>query len=360
MHNEQVRKNSRLGQAALSATKRLIGSRRVHPDSVLPVSTHPKDERTWYRGDCHVHSTHSHGGELTPDQLTAAARALGLDFLVATEHNTARSHEEWTRLGAASDLLVVLGQEVVTRTGHWLALGIEPGQLINADYGVRDDVIARYLADVHRVGGLCVAAHPHAPYPAGTFMYPYQGFDAVEVWNGPWTSDVPWQANNEAALAEWARSLAADIHQARWRPAIGNSDVHLAGQLGTPHTVVAADELTASSILAGIRAGRCWIAESAAVQMTFTVTAADRHAAIGEHLTTNGAPALARAQVSGVPDGTVSFHTEKGVAHRSQLPATGSADVRWLTNSAESGFVRVEIRHPDGRMAALSNPIILV
>ena len=25
-----------------------------------------------------------------------------------------------------------------------------------------------------------MAAHPHAPYPAGTFMYPYQGFDLAE------------------------------------------------------------------------------------------------------------------------------------------------------------------------------------
>lgn len=33
-------------------------------------------------------------------------------------------------------------------------------------------------------------------------MYPYQGFDVVEVWNGQWSSDVPWQADNEAALAE--------------------------------------------------------------------------------------------------------------------------------------------------------------
>jgi hypothetical protein len=26
----------------------------------------------------------------------------------------------------------------------------------------------------------------------------------VEVWNGRWTSDRPWNADNEAAVAEWA------------------------------------------------------------------------------------------------------------------------------------------------------------
>jgi hypothetical protein len=40
-------------------------------------------------------------------------------------------------------------------------------------------------------------------------MYFFQGFDVVEVWNGLWTSDRPWNAANEAALDEWGRSLAA-------------------------------------------------------------------------------------------------------------------------------------------------------
>jgi hypothetical protein len=118
------------------------------------------------------------------------------------------------------------------------------------------------MAEVHRLGGFCVAAHPHAPYPSGQFMYPYASIDVVEVWNGPWTSDRPWQADNESALAEWGRALGADVHSGQWRPAMGNSDTHYEGQLGIPHTVVLAESLTAGAILAGIRAGRSWIAAS--------------------------------------------------------------------------------------------------
>jgi predicted metal-dependent phosphoesterase TrpH len=165
-----------------------------------------------------VHSVLSQGGELTVEQLAAGARAAGLDVIATTEHNTSDGHGLWGP-HAGDDLLVILGQEVVTETGHWLALGIEPGQVVDWRYRVRDEVIDRYLAQVHNVGGLCVAAHPHAPYMSGDFMYPYQGFDAVEVWNGLWTSDRPWNADNEAALAEWGRSLAAEIHRGRWRPA---------------------------------------------------------------------------------------------------------------------------------------------
>lgn len=313
--------------------------------------------RGWYRGDCHVHSVHS-DGELTPEQLVAAARAAGLDFIATTEHNTSASHGAW-HAHAGSDLLVILGEEATTATGHWLALGLQPGQVVDWRYTVRDEVVGQQVARVHRVGGLCVAAHPHAPYPSGVFMYPYRDFDVVEVWNGLWTSDLPWNADNEAALAEWGRSLAADISGGRWRPAMGNSDTHLEDQIARPHTVVLADELSTEAILAGIRAGRSWIAESAAVELSFTVFAGDRGAQIGERLDTCGEPARARVEVHGVPSGTVSFHTERGTVHRAPLPGTGSGDVEWRTSAAESAFIRVEVRHPGGQAAALSNPVIL-
>ncbi|MEU9508847.1 CehA/McbA family metallohydrolase [Micromonospora sp. NPDC048170] len=314
--------------------------------------------RGWYRGDCHVHSTRSNGGELTPGQLAADAREIGLDFIAITEHNTSDTHGEWGPL-AGDDLLVVLGQEVTTRTGHWLALDIDPGQVVDWRYGIRDDAIDRHLGLVRRAGGLCVAAHPHAPYPSGTFMYPFHGFDVVEVWNGLWSSDLPWNADNEAALAEWGRSLAADLHGGRWRPAMGNSDTHLAGQLGTPHNVVLADELSTDAVLAGIRAGRSWIAGSTTIGLSLTASTGGRSAGIGERLRTGGGPTVVEVAVRGVPSGTVSLHTDRGRVHHESLPGDGSGAVRWLTSAADSAFVRVEVRHREGHMAALTNPVIL-
>jgi hypothetical protein len=77
------------------------------------------------------------------------------------------------------------------------------------------------------------------------------------------------------------------IHAGRRRPAMGNSDTHLDGQIGTPHTVVLAEHLSTSAILAGIRAGRSWIAESSAVDLSLTAVAAGLNAGIGEYLDTN-------------------------------------------------------------------------
>jgi hypothetical protein len=314
--------------------------------------------RGWYRGDCHIHSVASHGGELTPGQLAAAARGSGLDFIAVTEHNTADTHGAWGRL-AGDGLLVILGQEVVTSTGHWLALGTGPGQVIEWRYGVRDGVIGRHVDQVHEAGGLCVAAHPHAPYPGGVFMYPLDGFDAVEVWNGLWSSDRPWNADNDAAVAEWGRALAAGIHRGRWLPAIGSSDTHLDGQIAIPHTVVLADDLSTSAVLAGIRAGRSWIAGSAAVNLSLEVQAGGRVAGIGERLETSSEPVAVRVAAGGVPSGTVSLHTDRGTVHRESLPAAGPGIIEWMTSAEESAFVRIEVRHPGQQMAALTNPVFL-
>jgi len=134
----------------------------------------PVGGRGWYRGDCHVHSQRSHGGELTPKQLAAAARELGLDFVAITEHNTADTHGAWGPL-AGDDLLVILGQEITTRTGHWLALGIDPRQVVDWRYGVRDDVIDDYLDQVQSSWRAMRRGPPARTVPVSRFHVPVPG-----------------------------------------------------------------------------------------------------------------------------------------------------------------------------------------
>ncbi|HWS34713.1 MAG TPA: CehA/McbA family metallohydrolase [Actinoplanes sp.] len=259
-----------------------------------------------FRGDCHVHSRKSHAGELAPAEIVAEARAAGLDFLAVTEHDAAADLAEWT------GMLIIPGQEVLTPRGHWLALGLPPG------------VVVREVEEARRLGAVCVAAHPFAPYPGGTLEHPLTDFDAVEVWNGRWRSDLPWNADNEAALALWRD------HQ--HLPAIGNSDVHLPGQLGTPQLVIEAPSLTADAVLTAIRTGACHIAGSADIDLILTPD---------------------RVRVTGVPSGRVTVHTDRGPAHHETLPASGTGTVTWPV--VPGSPVHLEIRHPDGRMAALTN-----
>ncbi len=327
--------------------------------------------RAWYRGDCHLHTVYSDGRRL-PEEVAAGARAAGLDFMVSTDHNTSSSHGVWGPL-AGPDLLIITGEEVTTRNGHWLALGLPPGEWIDWRYRSRDDAYPRFVRQVHQGGGLVVPAHPYCPYVACQWKFGYQGADAVEVWNGPWTYD------DESAVDTWDSHLAEALRADRpWIPAMGNSDAHSVPQvIGTPHNVVLAEDLTRNQVLGGLRSGRSWIAESAAVQLDFTATGHGRQAGIGERLTVPAdAPVDVRLDVSGVPGGTVRFLTDEGQLHQESLPATGSGAVTWRTTASLASYVRAEVRHPKadgtpgkgnamgpdlpwGAMAALTNPILL-
>ncbi len=291
-------------------------------------------------------------------QISVQARSLGLDFLATTDHNTAAAHQPWLDHADDSELLVILGEEVTTQDGHWLALGIANGQVIDWRYEAADDVIDRHLDHVHQSGGICIVAHPHAPYQSGTFRYPYDGFDAVEVWNGAWTSTMPWQADNEAALLHWVGRLNAVVPGGRWQPMIGNSDTHLDGQIGAPHTVVASERLDVEAIMTGIRTGRCWIAAEPTVDISFTASTRGRSAGIGDRLDTGDSPFLVSAKVAGVPSGFVRLYTEQGETRSATMPSSGVGQLEW-TVSEPAAFVRLEVRTFGGDMAALTNPIFL-
>ncbi|MDT9659169.1 CehA/McbA family metallohydrolase [Rhodococcus qingshengii] len=322
-------------------------------DKVDPVQP---TELLWFRGDCHIHSIYS-DGEQTPPELAETARLLGLHFVATTDHNTTAAHHAWQQENIAQEFAVILGEEVPTPHGHWLALGLPPGHLVDWQYA---DVVGLHAQRdlVHDAGGICVVAHPYAPYPSGTFAYSHVGFDAVEVWNGTWESDLPWQADNERALAHWARQLVVDVPAGRWTPAIGNSDTHLRSQMGLPHNVVAAERLNTDDLLTSIKAGRTWISAATTVDLSFMATFDDQCAQIGDELDTHGKSATVQATVHGVPFGTVTIHTDAGPIHSESLPGSGTCELSRPVPPT-STFVRAEVRSRTGHMAALSNPVIL-
>jgi hypothetical protein len=181
----------------------------------------------WYRGDMHLHTVHSDSRRL-PAEAAAEARAAGLDFIVSTEHNTASAAGVWGA-HAGPDLLIIDGEEITTRNGHYTALGLPAGTWIDWRYRAVDGVLARFVDDIHRVGGLAVAAHPLGPCMACGWKFGYTdldssgawtfgrrkqiSLDAVEVWNGLWTAD------DEAVLAGWDNLLVAGAQDGSWLPA---------------------------------------------------------------------------------------------------------------------------------------------
>ncbi|MEV8041649.1 CehA/McbA family metallohydrolase [Arthrobacter sp. NPDC080082] len=325
----------------------------------------------WYRGDAHLHTVYS-DGKRTPGEVAAGARAGRLDFMISTDHNTPASHGAWGPL-AGNDLLILTGEEVTTRNGHYLALGLEPGDWIDWRYRARDKGFEQEAQHIHASGGLVVPAHPYCPYVACRWKFGYDDADAVEVWTGPWTAD------DEYAINTWDSMLAQSARTGgRWLPAMGNSDAHSAPQvIGFPHNVVYAKALSRDGVLEGIRNGRSWIAESADITVDFGVAVGGRTAGVGERIAAApDARVTVTAKVSGVANGVVRFITDEGQTQQFALPASGMGTCTWLTTPQLAAYIRVEVRHPlpDGTasngtamgttlqlgpMAALTNPVFL-
>ncbi|MFD1660840.1 CehA/McbA family metallohydrolase [Streptomyces caeni] len=333
------------------------------PAPVYPPSRAKGRGRAWYRGDCHLHSWYS-DGRRTPAEIAALARAAGLDFINTSEHNTHSSHPHWADQ-AGDDLLIMLGEEVTTRNGHVVALGTDPGTFVDWRYRARDNRFGRFARRIHRAGGLVVPAHPHATCVGYGWKFGFNDADAVEVWNGPYTPD------DEVALAEWDNTLVASVRdgRARWLPAMGNSDAHRdPDAVGTPQTVVLADDLTREAVQEGIRAGRSYVAESKNVSLAFTASGGrGEHAGIGERLRVDrDTPVTVRLRAQGAPRCTIRLVTDQGVLFTSDpLPVSGAGTAEWHTTPAYAAYVRAELRHETavgplpGALAAFTNPIFL-
>jgi hypothetical protein len=253
--------------------------------------------------------------------------------------------------------LVIPGEEVTTRHGHWLAVGLPPQAWVDWRYAPRDGVFPRFAAEVRAAGGLVVAAHPAAPVPGSLWEFGFDHVDALEVWNGQWNLD------DEVSLRIWQRLLREGRHVV----AVGGSDSHAHHQpVGSPQTVVHARQLSTPAIVDGLGCGRSYIAWSRSVTVEFTLSSrrAAELAGPGQTLRVPpGAPVTVTAMITGAPGTSAALITATGCAGRATVSGPARTMLRWELDAASARFVRLEIREaqrrPLGAMVALTNPVWL-
>lgn len=198
-----------------------------------------------FRIDTHTHSHYSADGVSHPLAMIEAARRVGLSGFVLTDHDSHRGvdflrREGWVREDgkAVDDFLVIPGQEVSTREGHVLVIGI----LFPPQPGIS---CYELLKAVHEMGGLCIAAHPFDPARRGVGRRVLEaaGFDAIEVCNAAsWFPGLNGRANS------FARRHAA--------VATAGSDAHHPDAMGRAHQIFDLPELSVAAVLTALGAGQ--------------------------------------------------------------------------------------------------------
>lgn len=201
---------------------------------------------TLLRIDLHCHSRFSFDGISTPEQMLIAAHRRGLDGFAITDHDTSEAVDYFGALGAldpegvaVDGLLIIPGQEISTREGHLLALGVSLPNL-------RGISAQEAIEIVHAQGGIAVPAHPFDSFRAGIggeVLDQLNGLDALETFNA-------------AAMLRSSNAEAYEYARARRLPMTGGSDAHHPSPLGCAWTAVHTADFTVRGILAAIRAGR--------------------------------------------------------------------------------------------------------
>jgi hypothetical protein len=333
-----------------------------------------REGAAWYRGDLHMHTGHSDGSCTSqsgtkipcPVFLTAeAAVARGLDFIVITDHNTTSHYDAMRELQPYFDkLLLIPGREITTFYGHANVFGTT--QFIDFRLGSKSvpDMNA-LLNEVDAAHGLIALNHPGIPSGQQCmgcgWTAPNTDFSRIHVLeavNGP-------DADGEkSGVPVWQKQLNRGLHIT----AIGGSDNHNAlikpGQnnaIGTPTTVVYANTLSESAILAGIRAGHVFIDTDGTKSRSMTLTAKQ-----GTHTAMMGDTIPAPQGTEIVFTLTV---TDAAGLHAvlitdgkaSPMPDVFGEGTQTRTFSTQSHgvphTVRVEVRDAEGKLKLLGNPI---
>ena len=103
----------------------------------------------------HAHSTYSDGSGTVPE-ISEAARAAGVDVLILTDHNTLDARRFGFE-GWHEDLLLIVGDEVSSRSGHCIALDIDR-------HVEHRQSLQGILSDIRDQEGDAYIAHPFGKY----------------------------------------------------------------------------------------------------------------------------------------------------------------------------------------------------
>ncbi|VVB73646.1 Error-prone DNA polymerase [uncultured archaeon] len=169
--------------------------------------------------DLHTHTIYSDGVD-TPETIVARAKAVGLDGVAITDHNSVGGWKRGIEAGRALGIFVVPGNEIAIRengktTGEVIALFMQED--IKKKFGPSD--MGDLLDRIKDQDALSVIPHPFGDYARvqkATAIVDRKGLkvDAVEVMNGRCPADSNSAAFEFAMKKKLGQTAGSDAHRA--------------------------------------------------------------------------------------------------------------------------------------------------
>ena len=208
----------------------------------LPERVVPRSGESWIlSGDFHVH-VFPGDGSLPPTELPREAARAGLDVIAVTSHNVTWPARLARWRAGGDGPIVLVGQEITNPAYHMIGAGLT---------GTVNwwQPAAAAIAEVHRHGGVAIAAHPSRGSWAGFDANARALLDGSEfVDAGTRPGDPP--PRDYVSFYDAARA-----HNPRLAR-IASTDTHGAPPVGSIRTYIVAREPSEAGVLEAIRNGR--------------------------------------------------------------------------------------------------------
>jgi hypothetical protein len=362
-------------------------------------STPARTGAGWYAGDFHVHSEHSALGNAPISQiLDYAFGPAGLDFTALSDYVT---DSAWGEIGRYQPQhpgkLVIPSSEVVTYHGHLgnqasgRVVDYRTGPIEEYTGGTATDAVTPLRAarppstifdQIHAGGGFTIINHPRIFPPTSAALEAFcrgcywnysdadtdfSKVDGIELFNS--AEDIagvnapnPFNAD---AVTYWQHAMSLGHRIA----AVGGSDDHQGGAgsgptyapVGTPATMVYADELSVAGIERGVKAGHTYVKPLGVTGPSLSLTAKDQAPGgagpvmMGDAITGSAVRISAQAAGARFDKGQVLELQRDGTTVASATLTGPTASLTY--DATQSGRYNLVVERASHVIEALSSPI---
>jgi len=187
--------------------------------------------------DLHVHTLYSYDGFTPIEALASKAEKRGLNGLAITDHDTIKGALK--ALKEITNVIIIPGEEITTKSGHLLALGVVEHISSRLE-------VAETAEKIRDQGALVVLPHPSTLYKPAVNKRIAKKInpDAIETINA---SVIPFDFSTRLN-----RKLAEELVL----PQTAGSDSHIPETIGDAYSQIQTDSTDLESILHAIKNGQ--------------------------------------------------------------------------------------------------------